>query len=147
MNGRLDSVRHAAWRRSGPGFTMLELVTALALVAILMALAVPGYQRYLQRSERAEAVRALLAAAACQERVRAQGGYYDTSRCVDGAMTAAYAVRIEPPDDDSSLAFTLTAEPLRPRAGDPCGSLSLDQAGTRGISGDAGELAACWGGR
>jgi type IV pilus assembly protein PilE len=126
---------------------MLELVTALALVAILMALAVPGYQRYLQRSERAEAVRALLAAAACQERVRAQGGYYDTSRCVDGAMTAAYAVRIEPPDDHSSLAFTLIAEPLRQRAGDRCGSLSLDQAGTRGISGDAGELAACCGGR
>ena len=147
MSGRSDSMRHAARRRSGPGFTMLELVTALALVAVLMALAVPSYQRYLQRSERVEAVRALLAAAACQERVRAQAGYYDTSRCVEGAMTAAYGVRIEPPDDDSSLAFTLIAEPLRPRAGDPCGSLSLDQAGTRGISGDAGELAACWGGR
>ena len=140
-------MRHAPRRRAGPGFTMLELVTAMALVAVLMALAVPSYQRYLQRSERAEAVRALLAAAACQERVRAQVGYYDTSRCVDGAMTAAYSVRIEPPNDDSSLAFTLIAEPLRPRASDPCGSLSLDQAGTRGISGDTGELAACWGGR
>lgn len=126
---------------------MLELVTALAIVAVLLALAVPGYQGYLQRAERAEAVRALLAAAACQERVRAQGGYYDTARCVDDGASAAYTMRIEPPDDDSSLAFTLIAEPLRPRAGDPCGSLSLDQAGTRGISGDSGALAACWGGR
>jgi hypothetical protein len=56
-------------------------------------------------------------------------------------------MRIQPPDDDSSLAFTVIAEPLRPRAGDPCGSLSLNQAGTRGISGAAGQLAACWGGR
>lgn len=147
MSGRSEPMRQPARPRTAPGFTLLELVTALALVAILLALAVPSYQRYLQRSERAEAVRALLAAAACQERVRAQGGYYDTARCVDGAMTAAYSVRIEPPDDDRNLAFTLIAEPLRPRPGDRCGSLSLDQAGTRGIGGDAGELAACWGGR
>lgn len=140
-------MRHAPRRLPGPGFTMLELVTALAIVAVLLALAVPGYQRYLQRAERAEAVRGLLAAAACQERVRAQGGYYDTSRCTDGGAAGAYLIRIEPPDDDSSLAFTLIAEPLRPRAGDPCGSLSLDQAGTRAISGDGGKLAACWGGR
>jgi type IV pilus assembly protein PilE len=147
MSGRSDLIRHAPRRRTGPGFTMLELVTALAVVAVLMALAIPSYQRYLQRSERAEAVRGLLAAAACQERVRAQGGYYDTSRCMDDTAAAAYTLRVEPPDDDTALAFTLIAEPLRPRAGDPCGSLSLDQAGTRGISGDAGHLAACWGGR
>jgi type IV pilus assembly protein PilE len=126
---------------------MLELVTVLAIVAVLLALAVPGYQRYLQRAERAEALRALLAVAACQERIRAQSGYYDTSHCLDDAATAAYTIRIEPPDDDNALDFMLIAEPLRPRAGDPCGSLSLDQAGTRGISGDAVELAACWGGR
>lgn len=147
MNGGADFMRPAPRRRPRPGFTLLELVTALAIVAVLLALAVPGYQHYLQRAERAEALRALLAAAACQERVRAQGGYYDTSRCLDGATTPAYAIRFERPDDDSALAFTLLAEPIEPRPGDPCGSLSLDQAGTRGISGDAGELAACWSGR
>lgn len=133
--------------RPAPGFTMLELVTALAVVAVLLALAVPGYQRYAQRAERAEAVRALLAAAACQERIRAQGGYYDTTRCLDGNAVAAYTMRIDPPDDGASLAFTVIAEPARPRADDPCGSLSLDQAGTRGISGGADGLAACWSGR
>jgi len=147
MSGRPDFMRHAPPRRPRPGFTLLELATVLAIVAVLLALAVPGYQRYLQRAERAEAVRALLAAAACQERVRAQGGYYDTSRCLDDGAASAYTMRSEPPDDDSTLAFTLIAEPLLPRAGDPCGSLSLNQAGTRGISGDAGALAACWGGR
>ena len=147
MNVRSDFMRPAPRGRPRPGFTMLELVTALAIVAVLLALAVPGYQRYLQRAERAEALRALLAAAACQERVRAQGGYYDTSRCLDHGALAAYTIRIEPPDNDSALTFTLLAEPIKPRAGDPCGSLSLNQAGTRGISGDAGALAACWGGR
>lgn len=147
MNGACDCRPWVPPHRPRPGFTLLELVTALAVVAVLLALAVPGYQRFAQRAERAEAVRALLAAAACQERVRAQTGYYDTARCLDGAASVAYALRIEPADDGAALAFTLIAEPLRPRAGDPCGSLSLDQAGTRGISGDADGLAACWGGR
>ena len=131
----------------GCGFTLLELVFALAVIAVLLALAVPTYQRYVQRGERAEAVRLLLAAAACQERVRAQGGYYDTSRCLEGVAASAYAFRIEPPDDPASLAFTLVAEPKQARGDDPCGSLSLDQAGTRGIGGSAEKLAACWGGR
>lgn len=129
------------------GFSLLELVIALAVLAILLALAVPAYQRYVQRGERAEAVRLLLAAAACQERVRAQGGYYDTSRCLEGEAAGAYEFRIEPPDDPASLTFTLVAEPKQARGDDPCGSLSLDQAGTRGISGSAEQLAACWGGR
>jgi prepilin-type N-terminal cleavage/methylation domain-containing protein len=85
-------------RKQPPGFTLLELVTVLAIVAVLLALAVPGYQRFAQRAERAEAVRALLAAAACQERIRAQTGYYDTTRCLDGAASANYALRIEPAD-------------------------------------------------
>jgi type IV pilus assembly protein PilE len=134
-------------RRAACGFTLLELVIALIVVAILLALAVPAYQRYVQRGERAEAVRLLLAAAACQERVRAQGGYYDTSRCLDDVAASGYEFRIEPPDDAASLVFTLVAEPILAREDDPCGSLSLDQAGTRGIGGSAEQLAACWGGR
>ena len=129
------------------GFTLLELVTTLAVVAILLTLAVPAYQGYVQRGERAEAVRLLLAAAACQERVRAQSGYYDTSRCLGATTATAYALRIEPPGVPTSMEFTLIAEPQRLRRNDRCGALSLDQAGTRGISGDAAELAACWSGR
>jgi type IV pilus assembly protein PilE len=140
----LRSVPGSRWRIAG--FTLIEVVIAVAVVAILLALAVPGYQRYLQRADRAEAVRALLAAAACQERVRAAGGYYDTGRCLDALDSEAWRFRFEPPGDDVALAFTVVAEPLRTRAGDTCGSLSLDQAGTRAISGE-GAIGDCWGGR
>ena len=129
------------------GFTLLELVFTLTVIAVLLAIAVPAYQRYVQRGERAEAVRLLLATAACQERVRAQGGYYDTSRCLEDVAASAYEIRIGPPDDPASLVFTVVAEPKQARGDDPCGSLSLDQAGTRGISGSEEKLTACWGGR
>lgn len=128
------------------GLTVIEVVIALAIVAILVTLAVPGYQRYLQRAERAEAVRALLAAAACQERLRAAAGYYDTGRCLDGLDSDTWRFRFDPAGDDAALAYTAIAVPRRTRAGDLCGSLSLDQAGTRAISGQ-GEVGDCWGGR
>ena len=132
--------------RRRAAFTVIEVVIALAIVAILLALAVPGYLRYLQRADRAEAVRALLAASACQERVRATGGYYDTGQCLDGLDNDAWAFRFDPADDDATLAFTVIAEPVRTRGGDVCGRLSLDQSGTRAISGD-GAVGDCWGGR
>ena len=128
------------------GYTVIEVTVALAIVAILLTLAIPGYLRYQQRADRAEAVRALLVAAACQERVRAASGHYDTGRCLDGLAGDAWNLRFNPAADDTTLAYTVIAEPQRSRPGDACGSLSLDQSGTRAISGD-GDVGDCWGGR
>lgn len=134
-------------RTQSSGFTLLELMIALLIVGILLGLALPSYQRYVQRGQRAEAVRMLLAAAACEERVRARSGYYDTSRCLDSFRSGHYRLRVVPPGDTAALAFRLIAEPLSADTEDACGALSLDQAGRRGITGSASNLAACWGGR
>lgn len=129
-----------------PGLSLLELVVALAIVAILLAVAVPSYRGYVQRADRADAVRRLLAAVACQERIRASSGHYDTTRCGDPGGEA-YSLRFMPAGVTDTLEFMAIAEPLRPDAADRCGSLAVDQAGTRSISGSAGGLSACWGGR
>ena len=139
--------RGSARLRDNPGFSLLELMIVLLVFAVLLAMAVPSYQRYAQRAERAEAVRLLLTVAACQERLRADTGYYDTSACLEGAASDHYSIRAEPVGQADLLAFHLVAEPVHTREDDPCGSLSLDQAGTRGISGAADALAGCWSGR
>jgi type IV pilus assembly protein PilE len=132
--------------RRHSGFTLLELVIVIAVIGTLLTLAIPSYQRYTQRAHRAEAIRIMLAIAGCQERVRSNTGFYDTSRCKEGYESDSHELRIEPPDSAASLVFVIFAEP-QPGRDDSCGSLSLDQAGTRGISGDPETLIKCWSGR
>ena len=114
--------------RSGPqsqaGVTLLELLVVVALVAVLLGLAAPSYRQYLQRGHRIDAARALYAVAACQERVRARTGQYDTTRCLDNAHTAHYRVAIVPPAQSSVAFYTAMAVPRSPAAGDECGSLT-----------------------
>ena len=128
------------------GFSMLELVIVLAVVSVLLTLAIPSYQRYTQRVHRAEAIRMMLAVADCQERVRASTGFYDTSSCGEGFDSDSHQLLIEPHDSAASLEYTIVAQ-LRQGRNDACGNLSLDQAGTRGISDKQATVNKCWGGR
>lgn len=134
-------------RQTVYGVTLIEILVVIALVALLLGLAVPAYQQYLQRGYRVEAARALYTIAACQERVRARMGQYDTTHCGGNADTEHYRVTITPPGQTSVAFYTAIAVPKNPAEGDPCGSLALDQAGARRISGDPARTAACWAGR
>lgn len=117
------------------------------IISILLGLAVPSYQRYLQRGHRAEAVRLLLEAAACQERIRAATGVYDTRRCLEGAGNADYRLSFVPANRASTMQFTLLAEPADGGRGDDCGTLTLDQSGRRGTASGASAEHQCWAGR
>ena len=138
---------HEAASTQQAGVTLVEILVVVALVAVLLGLAVPSYQKYLQRGHRVEATRALYGVAACQERVRASSGRYDTTRCTDNADTEHYRVTIAPPGQTSVAFYTAIAVPKSPAEGDMCGSLTLDQAGARRISGEPARTTACWSGR
>jgi len=129
------------------GFTLIEILIVIALLGILLSLALPSYQSYLERGHRVEAIRMLTSAAACQERHRAQAGAYDTTQCTRFADNHHYRLSIEPEANTSSMVFTLIAEPLKRRKNNICGSLTLDQSGARTISGAQDNLWNCWSGR
>ncbi len=129
------------------GMTLIEVVLVVGLLGLLLSLAMPSYQSYLLRGHRVEAIRLLLAAAACQERHRARRGTFDTTRCVGNSDDEFYRLTIEPEGQSSSSEFVLIAEPLARQQHDICGSLSLDQSGTQGISGPPDSLQKCWAGR
>jgi len=57
--GARRSVRAAVRARAGSGFTLLELMVAVAIIAILTAIALPAYNTYVLRSKLTEAHNAL----------------------------------------------------------------------------------------
>lgn len=129
-----------------PGFTLLEVMIVCALAAILLMLAVPGYQGFLIRAHRSAAIELVLAAAACEERIYARRFSYDTTQCLEPGE-GHYELRFEPPASANSAGYVIVAEPLAAQSADPCGSLFLDQTGERGISGPRSRIRFCWEGR
>lgn len=71
--------------RTDAGVTLLELLVALAICAVLAAVAYPSYRRHVLRAHRIEAIDSLLAIAAEQERHHlAHGRYAGHLRTRDG---------------------------------------------------------------
>ncbi|MGH8232476.1 MAG: type IV pilin protein [Steroidobacteraceae bacterium] len=61
------------------GFTLIELMIALTITAILAAISIPMYQRQVQHSRRVDARTAVLDAAGREERYLSTAGSYATT--------------------------------------------------------------------
>lgn len=149
------------------GFTLIELVVAAAIVAILAAIALPTYTQYAKRAHRADAKTALLNNAQWLERNFTESNlYHKTDSDADGSYDDDVVLpHQQSPSDGAAVytisastinatAYTLTATPVNPgpMAGDACGSLTLTHVGQKGsgdydgdsTAGDADDIAACW---
>lgn len=126
------------------GFSLLELLIALAVLAILSAVAWPSYQDTVHKSRRADARAALLEAAQLLERCHTVHQRYNHADCVIPAGSPEGFYRITEPVARSAHAYRLRATPIGAQASDAqaCGYLELDQTGQRSASGHA--AAHCW---
>ncbi len=135
------------------GFTLIELMIVVAVVAILSAIAYPSYTAYVQRGHRADARAGLLQAAQWMERAATASGVYPTALPATLTWTADDAKRytIAIAASNTTAAFTLTATPKNPgpQAGDKCGTYTLSNTGLRGANGkttgQTGYNPDCWG--
>jgi type IV pilus assembly protein PilE len=127
------------------GFTLMELIAALAIVAILATLAFPGFQEALMRGRRGDAVASLLAVQLAQEKWRANHPAYadlDALGWADAAsLDGHYLLRLS---ERSAAGYRVTAAPRPdgPQRDDACGTFALNERGPVITPGYAD--AACW---
>ena len=65
--------------RNNKGFTLIELMIVIAIIGVIMAYAIPSYQRQVIRSKRTEAQNTLVELAAIQEKHNAIYNQYATN--------------------------------------------------------------------
>lgn len=133
-------------RSRASGFTLIEVMIVVAVIAILAAIALPSYQEYVRRGYRSEARAGLLQAAQWMERAATATGVYPTALpdALTAVPSARYAVGLA--DGNSNAAFTLDAAPQGSQQADKCGTLTYAHTGLRGAAGTtSGDLVAeCW---
>ncbi|RTL39051.1 MAG: prepilin-type N-terminal cleavage/methylation domain-containing protein [Burkholderiales bacterium] len=123
------------------GFTLVELMVALAIAGILAAIAYPAYVKQMQKGRRADAIAALTVIMQAQERYRSNVANY-ASAFADLQMTTASLAQLAPhyqfalsgvgPQAGFSTGFQVTASVVAgsPQASDlTCKTLTVTLLG------------------
>lgn len=118
--------------RKQSGFTLIELMIALAIIGILAAIAYPSYTTHVRKSNRSEGRAALLRAADMQERFYLQNSTYAPNAGVLNVSTTTengyYTITVT----GGPSTYTITATAAGAQAGDECSPMTLNQAGQKG---------------
>ncbi len=140
------------------GFTLLELMIVVVVVAILAAIALPNYQSHMIKTRRVAAAACLLEISQWMERSYTVAMTYTglalpAMQC-SGNLAGYYAFNLAVIDARN---YSLSATPQGAQANndpDSCGTLSIDQAGQKTTRGNpdpdgvptagGGDVSKCW---
>ena len=122
-------------RKRNSGFTIIELMIVLVIVAILLALAYPSYIDYVRKGKRGDAQQALLNWAVNQEIWRSNHPTYAGLGDLPAPSTDYYTYDFDV--DPTATVYTLQATAQgdqandKARNGTSCATLTLDQSGVK----------------
>jgi type IV pilus assembly protein PilE len=146
----MNRVRH----RTIAGFTLLELVIALAIVSVLAAIAYPAFKQRVVNGRRADGSTALLDLANRMEQYYANNNTFATATIAGGTSTDVlsssasnqgyYTLSITAQAKDT---YTIKATRTGQQTNDTqCGDFTLTSAGVKAIVNNASgfTVARCW---
>lgn len=155
------------------GFTLIELMITVAVIAIITSVAYPSYSSYVAKGRRAEAQSLLLAGAQWMERFYSENYRYDQNSAgtaVTDASLFPSRFSTSPPSGQSGAAYSIsvtvtngvrdayliTASRIAGSSmgSDMCGDFTIDQLGRKSIqdgtwsttkfSSKAAAISSCW---
>ena len=132
--------------RKSTGFTLIELMITVVVIAILGAIAYPSYQDHLRKGRRAAAQAFLVDVASRQQQYLLDARNYAVGA---GAITALnvtvptdvapyYTIAVTPAAPANPPSFTLTATPIAGSTQVSDGVLTLNQEGNKTRAGITG---------
>jgi type IV pilus assembly protein PilE len=148
--------------KRGPGFTLIELMIVVAVVAVLAAVALPFYRAQVQKGRRADAMNALEDLGLAQAGFRANCPHYaqlhesDPANVTCASTPGASKVHGQTTSPEgyyqvaivagsaSATAYEATAAPIAgtSQENDDCGTFAIDQDGPDTSGSYADET--CW---
>lgn len=139
------------------GFTLIELMIVIVIVGILVAVAVPAYTNYMQKSYRNDAKTALLDLASREEKFFSVNNQYSASATsLYGGSTATFPMNVQSSSSayyqltaptvtagsaTTVASFTASAVPINSQTSDACGTYTITSTGVTSVS---GTLTNCW---
>ena len=151
-------MRKSLTRKNLRGFTLIELMIVIVIVAIVSAYAYPSYMRYIVNTKRTAATSVLLQVADRQQQFFMDSKTYtadltnlgfpsnpleisdDGRSMASGDSDNVYSVALS---NVTVTTYTITATPLNVQLSrdTDCGALTFDQSGAKGAGGSVED---CW---
>jgi type IV pilus assembly protein PilE len=131
--------------KTSRGFSLIELLVVVAVIAIIVGIGYPSYLSYTQKARRADGIAALNHAAMVMESCRSDLATYEGCEAKVAAQSEKGYYTLAPSDITAS-SYKLTATAVNVQAKDSkCTKLTLTAQGTKGYTGTAPDVSTCWG--
>ncbi len=123
--------------RTTSGFTLVELMIVIGIVAILVAMALPSYGKSVRKSRRADAQSTIIEFSGSAARVFTETSSYES--LILPASTDYYTFSF--PSTPAATSYLIQATPKDAQSKDSCGTMTITNTGKKTHTGSD---AICW---